>query len=357
MAAKVVDTTFNYHILTISTIQTESADVKVFSFDQDRTNLISYKSGQYLTLIHQGLQGEIRRSYSITSSPELNEPLSIGVKRIENGLYSRWLVDHAKVGDKIVSTGAAGLFTLPSDIANYKQIFFLAAGSGITPIFSLLKSVLNAQPTLSAVLVFSNSSSERAIFLEALKQLAADFPDRLIIRFLFSNSQDLNRARLHKDLLISFLKTLSRGDYRQNLYFICGPANYMRLIFFVLRQQKVPADNIRKEIFNVIETEPPALLPPDTAAYAVTFYIKDEVYQLQSQYPFSILSSAKKKGIPIPYSCETGKCGSCVAKILKGSVWMSNNEVLTDKDVANGLILTCVGYPVDGDVELRIGQV
>ena len=131
-----------YKILCIQHITPHLKDFKTFSFREGHT--IQYKPGQYLTFIRYEHGEEIRRSYSITSSPLLNESLSIGVKRIENGLFSRLLVDSAVEGDELVTIGAGGLFILPDNIINYRQIFFFAAGSGITPIYSLIKTVLYA---------------------------------------------------------------------------------------------------------------------------------------------------------------------------------------------------------------------
>ena len=290
----------------------------------------------------------------MTSAPVLGEPLSIGVKRIENGFFSRQLVDRAVVGDKLLTTGTAGLFTLPEDVQNYSQVFFLAAGSGITPIYSLLKTVLHAYPHLSVVLLYSNSLPESAMFLEPLKEMVRDFPDRLHAEFLFSNYPDLRKARLHKDLLHTFLHTLSHAPLQQTLFYLCGPLNYMRFTYYVLRQEGVPADNIRRELFNILKTPPPKLVPPDTDAHLVTLHMKGEIHRIPCKYPDTILQSARKHGIVLPYSCETGKCGSCLAKILEGNVWLSYNEVLTNSDLQKGLTLTCVGYPVGGDAELEI---
>ncbi|WP_299703952.1 ferredoxin--NADP reductase [uncultured Pontibacter sp.] len=344
----------NYHTLTITHIKEEVPGVKIFTLQPEDNKPLPYKAGQYLTLVHHSPHGEVRRSYSITSSPVLIEPLMIGVKRIENGLFSRMLVDNARVGDKLTSAGVAGLFTIPEETTSVKQIFFLAAGSGITPIYSLLKTLLHAHPELSAVLLYSNSSPKRAMFLEPLQQLAIDFPDRLHVEFIFSNSADLSRARLHKDLLHTFLQTLSRVPYEQQLYYLCGPDNYMRLMSFALRQAGIPESNIRKEIFNTDIRKPVKLIPPDTAAHHVTLHLQGKTHTLLSRYPHNILQSARQAGIDLPYSCETGKCGSCIARVLHGKVWMSYNEVLTERDIERGLTLTCVGFPIGGDVELEV---
>ncbi|WP_242919936.1 ferredoxin--NADP reductase [Pontibacter liquoris] len=342
-----------YLPLTITAIKEEIPGFKTFEFGAEDAKAVPYKPGQYLTFVHPGLTQEVRRSYSIISAPALQEPLAIGVKRVENGFYSRRLVDNAQVGDTLQTIGATGLFTLPDDMTPYRQVFLLAAGSGITPIYALLKTLLYTYPAIHVVLIYSNSTPQQIIFREELEQLAIRFPAQLRIEFLLSNSPDLARARLYKDLLQDLLQQYTLAPYEQVLFYLCGPLTYMRMCFYALRQVNVPADNIRKESFSTAKVAP-RVLPPDTEPHTVTLRFHDNSYSLQVQHPQTILQSAKKAGIAVPYSCEAGKCGSCAARCITGQVWLSYNEVLTEKDLQKGLTLTCVGYPVGGDVELEI---
>ncbi|MER3465017.1 MAG: hypothetical protein C4329_11995, partial [Chitinophagaceae bacterium] len=140
-----------YKKVRIKSIAEEVKGFKTFVFEEGHG--IQYKAGQYLTLVQQHGDEEIRRSYSIISSPAVNELLAIGVKRIENGFFSRQLIDHASVGDELITTGAGGFFVLPDDIKNYQTLFFFAAGSGVTPIYSLIKEALLTLPDLLLVLV------------------------------------------------------------------------------------------------------------------------------------------------------------------------------------------------------------
>ncbi|QMU30995.1 ferredoxin--NADP reductase [Adhaeribacter radiodurans] len=342
-----------YQKLTIREIREEARGVKIFYFEEDSANKVNYQAGQYLTLVRQTSTGEIRRSYSITSSPVLFEPLAIGVKRIENGFFSRYLVDHAQPGDQVCTTGAAGFFTLPPNVNGYQHVLFCAAGSGITPIYSLLKTILHAQPTLKVTLIYSNHSLGDTIFREELEELAQRYPDKLQIEFLYSNNRNLNRARLHKSLLHTFWQQYVAVPPEQVLSYICGPLNYMRMCTYALREVGISGDNIRKENFS---TEKPITRnePPDTEPHVVNITYQEQTYSLVVQYPKTILQTAKDASIVLPYSCEAGRCGNCVAQCIKGEVWLSYNEVLTDRNLANGLTLTCVGYPIKGDVVLSI---
>jgi len=341
-----------YKTIRIAGINEEIKDFKTFAFADD--NNIAYKPGQYVTLVYHSHNVETRRSYSITSSPALNEPLSIGVKRIENGLLSRKLVDTAVIGDELITIGSGGLFILPDDIQNYKQIIFFAAGSGITPVYSLIKTALHVHPHLSLVLIYSNASPEKTIFLHQLKHLQKTFAFRFHIEFLFSNILELSRARLHRELLLEFLAGYSVPDSKEILFYICGPESYMRMCTYTLREHDVPKDNIKREDFAINAVRKRDASPPDKNTHNVFIQFNGQEIDVAVNYPDAILQSAKKQGIVLPYSCEAGRCGSCVAKCVKGKVWHSYNEVLTEKELQQGLVLTCVGHPVGGDVELRI---
>ena len=341
-----------YKTIRIKEIKEEVKGFKTFSFEEGHG--LSYQSGQYITLVQNVKGEEVRRSYSICSSPQLGEPLTIGVKRVENGLFSRQLIDYARPGDEWTTTGAGGLFVLPADVENYEQVFFLAAGSGITPIYSLIKTVLHRHPQLSAVLIYSNASPAKTVFLESLQKLKNEFEGRFGLEFLYSNNPKLERARLYRELLLELTDKLGVTEKTKTLFYICGPEAYMRMCIYTLQAIGVPRNNIKRENFVIYNVSPKQVLPPDKAAHQVNINFGDKKYELTVLYPDAILKAAKKKGIQLPYSCEVGRCGNCVARCVKGSVWHSYNEVLTDKELEQGLILTCVGHPVGGDVELTL---
>jgi ring-1,2-phenylacetyl-CoA epoxidase subunit PaaE len=349
-----VQSTSLYKTLIIKEIRQEAPNFKTFVFEE--SSMISYIPGQYLTLVDHVHGEEVRRSYSIVSSPYWNEPLIIGVKRMENGYFSRKLVDHAQPGDHIITTGTGGFFTLPESVQEYKNIFFLAAGSGITPIFSLIKSALIQHDQMRLTLIYSVPSKEQAAFSEELDLLAQQFPEQFNIQFLYSNSKNLKKARLYPELLIDIIKRYLKGAQEEALFYICGPESYMRMCHFILLREKFLARNIKRENFIMQKKPLPRAEPPDQEEHLITIHFQGNLYQIPVQYPQTILAAAKKQGIVLPYSCEVGRCGNCVAQCSKGSVWMSYNEVLTENELEKGLILTCVGFPVGGDVELKINE-
>ncbi|MFT3933427.1 MAG: ferredoxin--NADP reductase [Chitinophagaceae bacterium] len=341
-----------YKTLRIDSIKTETADTRTFYLSPADGLPLLYKPGQFLTFVFSKPQGEERRSYSISSTPALHEPLSITVKRLDNGEYSRKLFDLAKPGDLLTTAGAAGFFVLPDNVNDYKEIFFMAAGSGITPILPLIKTLLYLHPQVRVILIYSNRSAASTIFYDALQQLQKDFPDRLVIEFLFSTAVNLENARLSKWLLGRLLMQLRKAEVQHSLFYTCGPFDYMRMVSIELLESGIPLQHIRKEHFVVLKMES-KVMPPDLHKHDITLYIGRKKFQFATQYPQTILQAAKKEGIALPYSCESGRCGSCAAICTHGKVWMSYNEVLMDDEIDRGKVLTCTGYPINGGIVLR----
>ncbi|KAI9445717.1 oxidoreductase FAD-binding domain-containing protein [Russula earlei] len=339
--------------LIVKQVIQETFNTKSFVLAPADGKKIEYQAGQFLTFLFKHFNGEeVRRSYSISSSPVLEEPLTITVKRIENGEYSRRLTDRTQAGSELETIGASGFFTLPEKVNNYQQLIFIAAGSGITPIYSLIKTVLHTNATITVGLIYSNTSPSSTIFYEELQALQQQFAKRFKIEFLFSTSRDLLRARLSFGLLEVLLKEFAVTSLNNILFYLCGPYDYMRMITIKLQSEGVVVENIKKEIFN-IEKPAKRLQPPDKDMHHITLQVQDREYQFDAQYPVTILQAAKQLKIPVPYSCESGQCGTCTATCLEGKVWMWHNEVLLDDEIAKGRVLTCTGYAVGGDVVLR----
>lgn len=337
--------------LRITRIREEAPEAKTFWLAPEQP--VTYQAGQYLTLLHPR-HPELRRSYSLSSAPEVDAELAITVRRVANGQFSRWLVDEAQSGDTLLTLGAGGLFTLPlAAEVTYEQVLLFAAGSGIAPLYSLLKSILHTQPKIRVLLVYSNRTPSDAIFYQELRELAIRFPDRLHIEFLFSNHPNLARARLYKDLLVSLVREHATTAPARMLAYVCGPLNYMRMCNYGLHAVGLSASHIRRENF-VLPPPIRAELPPDTATHHVHLALWGRHFRFPVPYPQTILRAARAHGLTLPYSCEAGVCGNCVARCVSGQVWLSYNEVLTERDLAQGLTLTCVGHPVGGDVHLRI---
>lgn len=340
-----------YYRVKVVAIKEEIPEVKTIFLETEPN--MACKAGQFLTFVFEGRRGEERRSYSLSCSPEMKEPIAITVKRVPNGRYSRPFIDGLQVGDVLSVSDASGQFVLPEEVNDYHQIFFFAAGIGITPVLSLIKTLLHLHPKVEVVLLYSNTSVDTTVFYEEILSLQGKFPHRFRPEFLFSSAPDLNRARLSKWLLPQLLSEYSTAEKENQLFYTCGPFSYMRMVALSLVEAGYSTEQIRKENF---DTSRPALKvqPPDKDMHEVLIVLKGKEYKMQVQYPQSILQAARAHKISLPYSCDTGRCGSCMMYCKEGEVWMAYNEVLTDKDVSQGKVLTCTGYPIGGDVKLTV---
>jgi len=339
--------------LIITHTREEAPGVRTLLLEPVDGRPLQYRAGQFLTLVLQHAGREIRRSYSMSSSPVTGEPAAITVRRVENGIASRELLDRRKPGDRLLSLEPTGLFTLPDDLSAYREIFLLAAGIGITPLFSLLKTLVHTHPGIRIYLLYSTRSLATTVFYTPLQELARAHPEQLHIEYICSTAQDLTRARLNKGLLPLLVNACSTAPQAQQLFYVCGPPAYMRMCLMALEEMAYDREQVKKEIFDT-QRAVPMLQPPDQAPHRVTIRMHGRTYQLRVQYPDTVLSAARKQDIPLPYSCETGRCGACAAQCVSGKIWMRYNEVLTGKDLAQGRVLTCTGYPVAGDVTLQL---
>ena len=337
-----------YKRVQVIDIITETADAKTFVLQPLDDWQPVYKPGQFITLVFTTHGIEKRRSFSISSANQ--EPLAITVKKIDNGEFSRWLNYKVMVGDILFSSGISGFFVLPEQ-ETFDTVFFLAAGSGITPCYALIKYLLISSRK-KIILIYSNRSPADTIFHQALKSLHANFSDRFSIRFLFSMKQNVLESRLSHWLLTHLLAEYLPGDKSRTLFFTCGPADYMIMAGISLRSNGVLSNQIVKEDFSPL----PRLVipkPPDTDAHEVTILINKTTHRIKVQYPKSITASARQLGIALPYSCEAGRCGSCAATCTSGKIWMAYNEVLMEDEIEKGRVLTCQGYPVGGDATIQ----
>lgn len=340
--------------LRIKEIREETSSCKSFVLTE-KAGTLRYSAGQFLTLVFPEKLNENRRSYSISSSAKLNEPLTITVKRVDNGEFSRLLFDWSRVGDSLYTIGASGLFTLPEKDEPYDHLFFFAAGSGITPMLPMIKEVLSFRKNLRMTLVYSNPSRHETIFYEELTKLEQDNPEQLHIEWLFSDVQNLLKARLSKTSVQEYVEAMSPSERKRTLFYLCGPDDYMQMITITLLREGVDSSAIRKEIFNA--TKPVIKeVPPDQEEHEIAVKYKGKTSRYKTKYPVSILEGAKREGIFLPYSCEAGKCGTCAATCVNGSVWMAYNEVLLDRELNEGRVLTCTGFPIGGDIVLEFPE-
>jgi ring-1,2-phenylacetyl-CoA epoxidase subunit PaaE len=201
------------------------------------------------------------------------------------------------------------------------------------------------------VLIYSNHDKESTIFYHELLELRERFNFRFDIRFLFSNLFDIYNSRLGKWLLPQLLEQYRKVEKALLQCYVCGPWDYMQMVQLTLLSEDIALHQIHKEQFSTVpRLQKP--VPPDTDLHKVLVDHRGGRIELEVQYPNTILAAAKAAGIDMPYSCESGRCGSCVATCTQGKVWMAYNEVLMEEEVTAGRFLCCQAYPVGGDIEI-----
>ena len=330
--------------LKVEAIKWELPDTATFYLKEVSGQKIAYKAGQFITLVFNHHAEEIRRSYSLSSSPD-EELLSITIKRISNGEISRFMLTKVAVGDILTAVEPAGRFTL-ADTSAEKDILLFAAGSGIVPIFSQLKYALGRPLRSNFLLIYSNINRQSALFKNELEQLAEKHPDRFkIIHHLSSEANRLNNLMVEK-LVRNEIKYPANAEF-----YTCGPFGYMRMIRLTLFYLGIEAGQIRKENF-VLDTIPVSENLVNYPPRDIIIQYKGETHNLTVGENQSILQAAIQNKIPLPYSCRVGSCSTCAARCKAGKVQMAYNEVLTDTDIDTGWVLTCTGHPVSDDVEI-----
>ncbi|HLX90600.1 MAG TPA: iron-sulfur cluster-binding domain-containing protein [Puia sp.] len=337
--------------LTVTDIIQETRNARTFVLEPEREQNLSYQAGQFITFIFERHGQELRRSYSFSSTPRVDPFHSITVKRVANGEFSRFFTDKVEIDQQLLALGPSGRFTLEMSQERSRQIFFIAAGSGIVPVYSLIKQVIHDEPYTRIQLIYQNHSQKEVIFARQLANLAHARPTQFRLISLIT---DTAHGTDSKKLNIPLLEILVRRELlesQEHLFFLCGPASFMRMAQFTLRWMGFPEESIRRENFTVMPFQPPAPEIFDPGPKNLLLHYKGNIIKLEAAAGKNILQAALDRGIELPFSCRTGVCSTCAAKCLRGQVKMSNNEVLTESDLQAGLVLTCVGY-AETDVEL-----
>jgi len=342
--------------LRVVSIRREATEMVTIAFERKDGRPLEYRAGQFLTFLFSFRGRGLRRSYSFSSTPGVDEYPSITVKRVANGEVSRYLLGHLAVGDVLMSLPPAGKFVLEE--VGGGSLVFLAAGSGMVPVFGLIKEAFESGRMRSRgagriVLITQNRDVESVPFRGVLEGMVREYAGVFEWTSLLSSSAPV--GRLNNGLLREMLDWIRVEDEEgrptpMHRFYLCGPPGFMRMAIFTLRLMGVADAQIKRENFTVEYIPPPPLLM-DPSPKRVVVHAEGKEYAFFTAWPRTILQSALDQHIALPYSCKGGVCSTCVARCIGGKVKMSINEVLTDKDLRAGLVLTCVGY-AETDVEL-----
>ncbi len=329
--------------------ETASAISIVFNVPAELKPAYKFTAGQYINL-KLTLDGkEIRRAYSICSSPESGE-LRIAIKSVKNGHFSKFANDNIKVGDLIEVGQPEGKFTFEPHSNHQKNYAAFVAGSGITPVLSIVKAVLQNEPKSTFVLVYGNKSPEETIFYNELHDLQLKYVGRFFVHFVFSQTKVDGElfGRIEKSS-VNFILNNKHKEKEFDKFYLCGPEEMISLVTTVLKEHNVSDKNIKFELFSTSSSENTAASSHDVHT-KITVLVDGEETAFEMSQKQTLLEAALKQGLDAPYSCQGGICSSCLARITKGTAEMKKNSILTDGEIAEGLILTCQAYPTSTEI-------
>ena len=343
-----------FYKLSVKDIQRETDKCVTISFSvpEDLKDKFKFIAGQYLTLKAMINGEEVRRDYSICSTPKSGE-LKVAVKEVEKGTFSKFANRLLKVNDVLDVAPPNGRFVFEPNNKKSRTIVAFAAGSGITPILSIIKTVLTKEPKSSIVLIYGNKTPKETIFFNEILELHHKYLDRFNLQLVFSQSDEENAlfGRIEKSTVNFILKNKYKHISIDEFY-ICGPEQMINTVKDVLLENDVDKDTIHFELFTTTKSESDINIESslNSGESEVTIIVDDEETSFKMSSKKSVLEAALGKKIDAPYSCQGGICSSCVARLKEGEVKMRQNNILTEIEVEEGLILTCQSHPTTSKI-------
>lgn len=348
-----------YHQLVVKNIIQETADAITIVFEQPEDK-ISYVSGQFLTLIMPIEGKEVRRAYSLSSSIFVDEDLAVTIKRVEGGLMSNYLPDNLKVGDTVKVMEPMGTFITSYDKNNKRHLVQFAGGSGITPMLSIIKSTLTQEPESIVSLIYCNRNIDSIILKEELTKWETNYEGRLHVIHILDDAP-MNwqgySGLLNHDMLTSLFERIPDWGTKATTYLMCGPEGMMKNAESLLEGLNIPKDRIFKESFvqGIINKNTTDATSDKLEERIVTVIYDGEEHKITVAPDTSILEAALDDDIDLPYSCQSGLCTACRGKCTSGKVKLDEEEGLSEAELNDGYVLTCVGHPLTDDVVIEIG--
>jgi len=348
-----------FHSLTIKELkkETQNAVSIVFDIPSELKNEFKFIAGQYIT-IKISIEGkEIRRSYSICSSPE-SEELRVAVKEVENGLFSNYATKKLKEGDILEVSPPEGKFILQTATSHQRNYVAFVAGSGVTPVISMIKSVLLKETHSTFVLVFGNKTAEETIFKSEIDTLLTQYPERFFVKYVFSKKilGDAILGRIDKSIVNLILKNKFKNT-SFNSFYLCGPETMIEVVTNTLKENGISASKIHFELFT--STYPSGAITAKNldGTTELTVILDDEETTFEMSKKKLILTAALDEGLDAPFSCQGGICSSCIAKVTEGNAVMDKNTILSDDEIKDGFILTCQAHPTSQKITIDYDNV
>ncbi len=346
-----------FHSLVISEVKKETPNSVSISLEipEQLTQTFAFKAGQYITFKHVVEGIELRRSYSLCSSPGSGQ-LRVGVKKVKGGAFSVFANNELKAGDTMEVMPPEGNFVFEPNVSNKKTYAACAAGSGITPVLSIIKDVLERELQSNFVLIYGNQSLPDTMFYAELEALKSIYTDRFKIEYIFSRSEEKNalQGRIDRSVVNYLLKN-KYGETSFDTYYLCGPESMINEVSETLQGRGISKEHILFELFTT--SEEGELTEVHEGNTTVTITLDDETETFVMSQKQSVLEAALDKGLDAPFSCQGGICSTCIARVKKGKVEMRKNQILTDAELEEGFVLTCQSHPTTPTLEIDYDDV
>ena len=337
------------YLLTVSAILNEANDAFTIQFSDVPAIFRDFSAGQHITLKVNINDEILYRTFSISSIPNSDNFLTLTIKKIKGGKVTNYLAEQLKVGDSLEVAAPSGQFYLIPEPANQKHYVMIAGGSGITPIYSMIGTILKFEPKSKITLLYANKTSTSSIFKEKIEQWAKEFPNQLEVKYFLSQEENPKNACKGHITRISLEEVLMKSDKSNLNFYLCGPEIMTNKLIEDLIYLGIEKDKVQRELFLIqAQTQENA-----TTKAQITAKVFDQSYEFETVEGKTILQSALDQNIPLPFSCQSGLCGMCKMKCTEGKVTMKNNQVLSDFDIKEGYILTCQSLPQTNKITIK----
>ena len=343
--------------LEVSRVESLTPNAVAISFEipVELKEAFSFTAGQYITIKHQQNGEEIRRAYSLSSKPDKTE-ITIGVKKVPGGSFSVYANESINAGDTLEVMPPEGRFTFDKEAGSRNLVAF-AAGSGITPIMSIIQTALEANEDNKVILVYGNQSEQETMFHKDLKVLGEQYEERFFTYYLFSREKgaDALFGRIDRSI-VNLITRNKHKDLNPDCYYLCGPLPMIETVTESLKENGVDEEQIYHELFTESEVED-TLTDVLEGRTHMEVTLDDQVFTLDMDQKSIVLDAILKADIDAPYSCQGGVCSTCIARVTEGSAEMVKNQILTDSELEEGLILTCQAHPTSASLKIDYDDV
>jgi len=349
----------SFHNLSVKNIKRETDKAISISFNLpgNLKDSFAFKAGQYITLKTIIDGNVVRRDYSLCVSPKSGE-LKVAVKEVNDGTFSAYANNTLKVGDTIEVAPPKGRFIFEPNDSKTKNIALFAAGSGITPILSIVKCALEEEVYSKVILVYGNKTTKDTMFLNELLELQHEYKDRFSIQFVFSqqDEDDSIFGRIEKST-VNYVMKNKHKHVDVDAFYLCGPEAMIHTVKDVLTDHDIDENRIHFELFKAAKPAKVKEEEDNAGSTQITITVDDETTTFEMSQKQTILEAALDEDLDAPYSCQGGICSSCLARITEGEATMRQNNILTESEVAEGLILTCQAHPTTPNIVIDYDDV